>query len=100
MTVCHTYQAFAQFKTWLLKYLELLSHVPIIPRLVATGSYKPSSREDLMCYISWESTRAPRLPYVSLFHMSSLPYISHSTSEFIGKISTLNCSQDTNKTNA
>lgn len=45
-----------------------------------------------------ESTRAPRLPYVWLFHMSSLPYVSHLTSEFIGEISTHRW--DTNKINA
>lgn len=32
MTVCHTYQALGQFKSWLLTCLELLSHVPVTPR--------------------------------------------------------------------
>lgn len=32
VTVCHTYQALGQFKSWLLTCLELLSHVPVTPR--------------------------------------------------------------------
>lgn len=73
MTVCHTYQALAQIKTWLLMCLELLSHVPVTPRkqesIGGNGQLQAIIQGDLMFYFSQESTQAPRLPHVSLFRM-------------------------------
>lgn len=79
MTVCHTYQALAEFKTWLLMCLELLSHVPVTPRkqesiggngqLEAIIQGGPGVLRFSGVYPSSQASICITLPYVLLFHM-------------------------------